>query len=189
MTDILRTELIELQKVRSDLLKWKLLIVAGVGGTALGLSGQGSGQDSYLALAVIPLACAYVDLLCRHLSLRIEIIRSFIRSFIAGRVGESPVHEFERFYRDRKESWKKWSLESQALIGSTLILSVAVAVVGIKILASRDPHWCLMSWRAALFYGSSLMGIALTSWAEWQYKRLTKPSGTIDRSRTVSSNR
>ncbi len=39
--DTLRNELIETQKVRSDLMKWKLLIVSGVGGAALGFSRSG----------------------------------------------------------------------------------------------------------------------------------------------------
>jgi hypothetical protein len=68
--DTLRTELIESQKARSDLLKWKLLIVAAAGGSALGFSGPEKSDNAHFALAVLPLACAYVDLLCRSLSLR-----------------------------------------------------------------------------------------------------------------------
>jgi len=49
----LRTELIETQKVRSDLLKWKLLIVAGIGGAALGFFGSSSGHPSNAHLALI----------------------------------------------------------------------------------------------------------------------------------------
>lgn len=74
----LRTEIINAQQVRSDLLKWKLLLVAGLGGASLGFSGnQVSGAE--LALCVIPFVCVYVDLLCRHLNLRNMIIGAFLR--------------------------------------------------------------------------------------------------------------
>ena len=75
----LRTELIEAQKARSDLMKWKPLIVAGVGGAALGFSGNNdAAANAHFALAVLPLACAYVDLLCRSLSLRTKAVGLFI---------------------------------------------------------------------------------------------------------------
>ena len=74
--DALRPELIETQKIRSDLMKWKLLIVSGIGGAALGFSGSNGNAPTgaHLALAIIPIACFYVDLLCRHLSLRNKAI-------------------------------------------------------------------------------------------------------------------
>jgi len=170
--DSLRTDVIELQKARSDLLKWKLLIVAGVGGVALGLSGQDQKIGNVrLALVVIPVACAYVDLLCRHLSLRITTVRIFI----ANRKDESSIlHEFEGFYsRVSEDVWSGHSLESLALIGSTLLLCLAVVPVGI--LVGPSPRsWCPWKLPEGLFYASSLFGILLASWIDFRYKKLRK---------------
>src|SRR5262244_3696018 len=170
--DSLRTDVIELQKARSDLLKWKLLIVAGVGGVALGLSGQDQKIGNVrLALVVIPVACAYVDLLCRHLSLRITTVRIFI----ANRKDESSIlHEFEGFYsRVSEDVWSGHSLESLALIGSTLLLCLAVVPVGI--LVGPSPRsWCPWKLPEGLFYASSLFGILLASWIDFRHKKLRK---------------
>ena len=62
-----RTEIVEAQKGRTDLLKWKLILVAALG--ALGLGINGFSKDAKpalsldLALCLIPLVCVYVDLL------------------------------------------------------------------------------------------------------------------------------
>src|SRR2546421_9370237 len=66
-------EIIEAQKIRSDLLKWKIIVVAALGATGLGLSTQSLAYTD-LVLCCIPFVCAYLDLLCRHLSLRIRVI-------------------------------------------------------------------------------------------------------------------
>src|SRR4051812_2122717 len=105
----LRNELIESQKVRSDLVKWKLLIVSGIGGAALGFSGDRPGSAP-LALAILPLACAYVDLLCRHLSLRTKSIGIFIKN-----CAQSPadLKEYERWYSKlATTAWRGNSLEA-----------------------------------------------------------------------------
>ena len=167
--DSLRTELVETQKIRSDLLKWKLLIVAGIGGTALGFSGSGSGDttsNAHLALAVIPIACVYVDLLCRHLSLR----NKAIGLFIGFHEHESKtLRDYERFYLQlSREAWVGVSFESVALVGCTIFLSLAIVPIGI--LASGLSLWPIATqWPATLFIGSGFGGVLLSVWLQVRY--------------------
>src|SRR5436309_2289100 len=76
----LRQEILQAEQTRSDLLKLKLSLVGTIGALGLGFSGSRSVEHAELVLAVIPLVCVYVDLLCRHLSLRIVVIGAFLRS-------------------------------------------------------------------------------------------------------------
>jgi hypothetical protein len=163
--DTLREEIVESQKTRSDLLKWKLIIVAGIGGAALGFSGKGPG-NAHFALAVLPLACAYVDLLCRSLSLRNKAIGLFI---------EHGEHEFdgqrayEKFYRDIHDvAWNKVSLEAWALRWSTALISIAIVPVGVR--AGALP-WQPWFWPSGLFYASSVLGLVASLCIERTYRR------------------
>jgi hypothetical protein len=160
--DTLRLEAIEAQKNRSELLKWKLLIVAGVSGTALGFSGKGPGS-SYLALAILPLCCAYVDLLCWNLSLRIKAIGLFI---LHGSHGSAELRCYERFYREIGQVLPKASLESLALFWSTLIVSLAVAPVGYL---AAGWHFRPITWNSnvAILCMSSVAGVVLAFGIRW----------------------
>jgi hypothetical protein len=66
----------ESQKTRTDLLKWKIILVAAIGGAGLGL-GSTAGTNYYL-FCLIPLVCVYVDILCSHMNLRIMVIGRFL---------------------------------------------------------------------------------------------------------------
>ena len=74
--DKLREEIIEAEKIRADLIKWKLILVAGLGAAGLGLNGN-SCDDMTLLLCLIPFVCVYVDLVARHFNLRIHVIAEF----------------------------------------------------------------------------------------------------------------
>ena len=63
-------ERLESQKSRNGLMKWKLIIVSALGSAALGLFKFDGASKLYLITIVIPMACVYVDLICRTLSLR-----------------------------------------------------------------------------------------------------------------------
>lgn len=168
----LRTELIETQKVRSDLMKWKLIIIAIVGGAALGLSsGGGAMSQSPLALAILPIACVYVDLLCRHLSLRTKAIGLF---FANSEHDNKVLRDYERFYIDlSRDAWKHLSLESMALLWCTLTVSILTVPIGI--LAAdlwRTPASHL--WELALLIGSGTSGVVLSLISHWRYEQAKK---------------
>ena len=78
----LRGEILEAEKSRYDLLKWKLVLVSGLGAAGLGIGAAKASGDfpnlDYL-LCLIPLVCIYVDVLCLHMNLRIMVIGGFLR--------------------------------------------------------------------------------------------------------------
>jgi hypothetical protein len=158
--DTLREEVLTSQGVRSDLLKYKLVAVGGIGAVGLGLAGAEVRGNADLVLAAVPLACLYIDLLCRHLSLRILVIGTFIR-----RQGEGSVAAYETFADNARElpdghrTKSAFALEDWAVSWSTLVLSAAVLAYGIAAIIGDRPPWF---W--ATLIGSGGVGIAVT-WA------------------------
>ena len=131
--DTLKTELLQSQKTRDDLMKWKLLLVSGIGSTALGFSGTKGFVHAELALCLIPFACCYTDLLCRNLSIRTKLLSAFLSAEVS-LSPQDPTTRFEGFYQDFDEARRqqdvqgqKWrlrdALEGLALVYSTRILS------------------------------------------------------------------
>jgi hypothetical protein len=169
--DTLRAELIESQKARMDLMKWKLILIAIIGGAGLGLSGGApntASANAPLSLAVLPIACLYVDLLCRHLSLRNKAIGRFIESA----PHDSPVlRQYERYYATVSlEAGGGMSFESIALRGCTTFVSLAIIPLGI--LASGftlGPGGKI--WPTALFVLSGLGGVLLSAVLERLYQK------------------
>jgi hypothetical protein len=131
----LRTEIVETQKNRTELVKWKLLLVAGLGTVSLGLGekvieGVGalpahSGPPIHL-LALIPLVCLYVDVLCYHQQARILVIGYFL----LGRTDEPFWQAYEILARAAARQ-RAFSLEDWALSYSTRFFSILVVVVAI----------------------------------------------------------
>lgn len=144
--DILREEIIESEKMRADLIKWKLILVAGLGAAGLGLSGK-SCDDMTLLLCLIPFVCVYVDLVARHLKLRIHVIAEFMRRQQMGWAAD-----YEK-YAQSMEGKGVFSLETGALWLSTVFLSFVIIIVGF-IMHHKQSAINLM-----LFILSGLFGI------------------------------
>ena len=162
----LDTEITESQKVRSDLLKWKILVVAALGAVGLGLSGSGEDQTrQYLDLVLIgiPPVCVYIDLLCRHISLRIQVI---------GRYRQQKSDPYEDFV-DRLRGHGVFDLERYAIVYSSTLFSLALALLSLtwfRALPSLNsvlPHAQFISLVGVL-------GLLLTLFVELRYKRLGK---------------
>lgn len=86
----LRGEIVESQKARCDLLKWKLGLVAGLGAAGLGLgSNYSTDRQFHYILCLIPLVCTYVDLLAKHMTLRIMVIGCYENS-----IEQTPYERF-----------------------------------------------------------------------------------------------
>lgn len=133
----LRDEIIEAQKTRSDLLKWKLILVAGLGGTGLGLKSNSSGDfNILLLLPLIPLVCVYVDLLCRHLNLRMSIIGHFIEYQSLDSGNTCPDRDYEQFCHEVGHEKGMFNLEAWAIQWSTIVLSIFVMLAS---LLTCDP--------------------------------------------------
>ncbi len=106
----LRNQITETQKIRSDLLKWKLVLVSGIGAVGLGIQ-EGAGHNEIL-LGLIPLVCVYVDALCAHLSLRIRAIGVFMAIHPTDIPDEKYAQSYERFIR-------RWTPEKRLEILAT----------------------------------------------------------------------
>lgn len=121
----LRTEIIECQKSKVDLLKWKLILTAGLGAAGLGAAGRGLGQAGSgmpLLWALVPLVCAYVDIVCYHNDLRIMVIAQFLRS-------DAQAGSFARAYEQSCQGRRHFFLlENFAMYWGTLALSILVAL-------------------------------------------------------------
>jgi hypothetical protein len=150
--DTLREEIIQAQTARSDLLKWKLVLVGGVGAAGLGFAGAEGPAKADLVLAVIPPACVYVDLLCRHLSLRMLVIGAFIRGTTA-----AEARMLRDYETDVERKRPTFALEEWAIAWSTLVFSITVSGYGLYVLGDE------VGW---VFFGSGVVGILFT-WLVW----------------------
>lgn len=157
--DSLKQELLQSQKTRDGMMKWKLVLVSAIGAAALGFSQKSPVPHADLALCLIPFACAYVDLLCRNLSIRTKLISRFL-SFESERSADSPEARFEAFYAHFDKARRHDALEGLALVYSTVALSLAIVPVGIVSHFDGAPT-CenLTQWPSLLFLTAGAMGL------------------------------
>jgi hypothetical protein len=128
MSDIvgnLRTEIVESQQARIDLLKWKIILIAGLGAVGFGLAGKDATAMPVL-LGFIPLVCAYVDVLCVHNDLRILVIAHFLRTHPSQTGAEARA--YENLCATQRHTF---ALEEIALVGTTVTFSLLVALLGV----------------------------------------------------------
>lgn len=157
----LADEILESQKTRSDLLRWKLVICAILGSAGFGLTGSGSLHIGLLAL--LPLACVYIDLLCTNLNLRIILIGGFFTS------KEDP---YESFVGPRRVVF---CLEDWALYGSTYVLSgllFLLAMVHLGLAVFQTGSTGLRCLECGSIFVSSAITMILTRWTQQAYKLL-----------------
>ncbi|MFY9698541.1 MAG: hypothetical protein WAK34_09530 [Rhodoplanes sp.] len=136
--DKLRDEIIETQKARADLLKWKLIILSVLGAVGLGVRFAPYASDPLpIALALIPLVSLYVDVMCYHLSLRITVLGAFLRNCAGDETGSefgsklSVLQKYEAFAAKVRMKYKAFDLEDYALTWSTQCVSVAAILLGV----------------------------------------------------------
>ncbi len=114
-------EIIETEKSRSDILKWKLVLVAVLGAVGLGLSGKANASP--LVLAMIPFVCVYVDLLCCNCNIRTIVIGTYYSI--------SRRDSYERFVGKHRHAFE---MENWALYWSTRLLCGLVVIFGLLLL-------------------------------------------------------
>lgn len=127
--DKLRNELVEYDKLRADFLKWKLLLIAVLGGTGLSgkvMDGTLMPEARLFVLLLIPFVCVYADLLCLQNSLRVYSVKRFICGHVDPPSDVDPIVVYERLGRGLDTI----SLETFALFWSTLLVDIAVAFAG-----------------------------------------------------------
>ncbi len=130
----LRQEIVESQKARIDLLKYKLLAVAALGAIGIGVGNYHIDGMLHpeLVLAIIPLVCIYVDVLCFHNTIRILVIAQFLKK--SGDLYESFM---DTLSDNTSVNGKKdnvgyfFRMEDWALEWSTVILCLSLLVWGV----------------------------------------------------------
>lgn len=161
-------QITESQKVRSDLMKWKLVLVSGVGTAGLGLGSSVDFPNANLLLCLIPLIAIYVDSQCGNLSLRIKAIGEFISSIKPEGRAETLLKNYEKFIRKNPPGFR---LEIIALHGSTIFLSTIIICYGYSYskipVNSVQENMVLFPilgslTKSTLFYISGGLGIFLT---------------------------
>ena len=160
-------------------MKWKLIIIAATGVAALGLATKDA-SSSPLALAVLPLACVYVDALCRNLSIRAKRITSFVATLtkdsqsgeVTPNLSQLSHAKYAGFYYQQK---KAPSLETYALVGSTAVVCVLAPAAGSAALGS----W---SWDIIILIGSGITGLLGTVLLQAYYVRTTGALRAVARS-------
>jgi hypothetical protein len=159
MIEIFRSELIEAEKSRLDLFKWKLIISAALAGIGLGFVPDNQVypksifSSMHLVLCIIPLACNYVDLLCVNLQIRILMIGKFFKEIKDEDIeGISLIKTYETFCEDNSHVF---SLDDIAQFWSTYFVSILVFAVGLYHLSIEPSTFLLLS-------GSGIIGIFLT---------------------------
>lgn len=133
----LRAELVEAQKARTEFIRWKLVLVASIGAVGLGLTGSTLAPGSELVMCCIPFVCVYVDTMCRHLSLRVQVIGNFLRG---NEIEGSILAAYETFVHKTREMvaprlpWKisAFALQRILIPVSSTLINLFILVYGIR---------------------------------------------------------
>jgi hypothetical protein len=137
----LRDEILQAQRIRSDLLKWKLGLVGTIGAAGLGFAGSVELRHADLVLCALPPVAVYVDLLALHLTLRMLVIGAYFRTSEAAEA--RAYRKYEEFVRDVRNPGGEASafrLEDWALSYSTYALCAAVAGYGVYQLVDESMY-------------------------------------------------
>jgi hypothetical protein len=123
----LRTEILESEKARIDLLKYKLIAVASLAAIGLGFAKYENSEmtkNADYVLCIIPFVCAYVDLLCYHNTIRILVIACFLNHY-----GDSYEGYIVKLGNANEKGGVRYffDMEDLALFWSSIGLSVLLA--------------------------------------------------------------
>jgi hypothetical protein len=193
-------EIIELEKARLELFKWKIILVAGLGAAASGLVGAKPIHPT-LSAALIPFVCIYVDLLAQDLTLRIAVgARYFVLVYQLGQqpsdsqyvafVGEADRMDsmptlretFRAVYHQlKRREWvsSAYGVGFLAQFLSTFVLSVGVVCWGVLFLSNAH---------ALFLVAAASFGIIALFWSYLEYRRRFTAVGKIQRLPEVIAN-
>jgi len=173
----MREEIVESQKARIDLLKWKIIAVAAISGAALGLGSNPATSHYDFLFCLIPLVCVYVDLVCCHLNLRILVIGSYLRMVHARQMAGENVEPNDADYEDFAEEVRSmppsagvsrkglnaFVFEDRALHLSSAVLSLLVVAWGIFAICESMTKFVLIA--------AGLLGFLVSLWARHIYRQ------------------
>ena len=133
----LRTEIIESQKTQAEFLKWKLISVAALGALALGFNSppptgtptEVPAANARLLMCLVPVICAYTDLISVHLMLRAILIGTYIRK-AHELEPQAAFKDYEAFLWDLRRQGNPFYFELFALHGSSVVIAAGIVALG-----------------------------------------------------------
>jgi len=199
----LRDEIIESQKARADLFKWKIILVAAIGAAVLGvgdpLAGKTAGPDDLVSkreylLCLVPLVCVYTDILCAHMNLRIRVIGQFLRIHPLGAVTDDSAAQaaYENFVHKARNMAKPsllglvgdgWSAMFDSTLDAYVFEDIALHVSSMLLSLFVAMWGFALQWRIfpssirgdpRVFWVAGFLGAAATAWAIVGYHRRVK---------------
>lgn len=158
----LRDEILNSQKSRLDLFRWKIVLVAGLGATAIGLVPNNPGRIEIVGL--VPWVCVLVDVVCYHTELGIMLIAAFFRQLPPA----EPAKDYENFCQANRDIF---SLEGSMIAWTTVLPCIAVLAVGLLMRvtprgAQIDSRSCILAMCLVLSGG---LGITVWLFFRWTY--------------------
>jgi len=188
-------EILQNEEARLDLYKWKVILVAGLGAAASGLVG-GATVTPVLPLALVPLVCIYVDLLCLDMTLRIVAITRYLNLdedrasntryavFVAEEadqmkkapslfgVARVTARAALSYVLMRRNAPSSYALGFLAQGLSTSVLSVAIILWARIFMSARRDQISLSV--------AGVMGVVSTLWTYLEYKRRTEAIAALN---------
>lgn len=165
MLESFKNEIIEAEKGRTDLLKWKLILIAALGAVGLGIGGDESRSSSFsslhLVLCLIPFVCVYVDLLCKHLQMRILVISKFFQIHSSEKP-EKEMIDFQAYEHFCENVRSVFNLEDWAQHWSTIMLSILVGCAALLPNIKYEDKFALIIF--------AMLGIIMTIAISINYK-------------------
>ncbi|MGK7899414.1 MAG: hypothetical protein AB4372_38810 [Xenococcus sp. (in: cyanobacteria)] len=148
----LKTEIIEAAKSRIDLLKWKFLLIAGLGSIDLGLQEEVKIFAPQFTLCLIPFVCCYVDLLCKHLNLRILVINKFMTISSKLNIREDePLKLYQHYEKfcyllrnNRTIAKRNYIISLTWIFGLVLFIT---GLISLLVFATNKNYCSLESWK------------------------------------------
>ncbi len=157
----LRSELVEAQKARTEFIRWKLVLVASIGSVGLGLTGSKLAPRPELVMCCIPFVCVYVDTMCRHLSLRVQVIGNFLR----GNDKDGPIlAAYETFvHKTREMATQHLSIKVNAFGLQRVLIPLSSTMINLFVLQYG------LKTSISLIFWSAVVGLLSTLLVEISY--------------------
>lgn len=117
--------------------KWKLVIVAVLAAVGLGLQKDIEHFDhGYLLLFVVPLLCAYVDMLAYERSTAVHVIAKHIREYTGNDIEMLDLKSYENFVEQCRQGRLYLQYERFAQIASSIVLGISLPALAL----ARDDY-------------------------------------------------
>jgi hypothetical protein len=164
----LRNEIVESEKSQADILKWKLISIAGVASVSLGVGSTAAVPEAArLLICLVPLICIYVDLISLHIMMRIITIGFYLKE--SGNVYEQFAFEIRH-----KTAANPFVFDAVVLHGSSLVFNAIILVLSL-VFPQTLPNWPSAYTTAYVLAG--ILGIIVTLSLLVMYKMRLKEVG------------